>query len=259
MEYSFPSGAALITGAASGIGRAAAAAMSRSDLTVVGVDIATDPGDDTKRFEDVVEDGELLEGDVTDPEDVSRAVRRAEASGPIQAVVTCAGIGSRGGPGTVDRGDLRAAFAVHVEGTYEVVRRVLPGMRERGEGAIVTTSSIAAAQGWRKTTDYAPAKGGIEALTRQLAAEVSPDGVRVNAVSPGFVRTGMNADVWARDREADHEDRVDLSTAKERTLLPGVGEPQDVGRVIAFLASEEAGFITGQVLPVDGGWTVNAW
>jgi len=259
MQYSFPSGAAVVTGAASGIGRAAAAAFSEADLTVVGLDVATDPGDGQARFEDVVTDGVLLEGDVTDPSDVDRAVDRAEDAGPVQAVATCAGIGSTGGPDTVDREDLRTAFAVHVEGTYETIDRVLPGMRARGEGAIVTTSSIAASLGWRGTTDYAPAKGGVEAMTRQLAAEVSPDGVRVNAVSPGFVRTGMNADVWATDRAADHADRVDLSTARERTLLPRVGDPRDVGRVIAFLASEDAGFITGHVLPVDGGWTVNAW
>lgn len=261
MANDFRNTTAVVTGAASGIGRATAAELADRGAHVVGIDVDPEPADGRASFGERVGTGKLLEGDVADRAVVDEAVRTATAEGPgaPTVAVNCAGVGSSGRFEDVTIEDLRRAFRVHVEGTFNVCRAVLPGMYEAGGGAIVNTGSIAAHLGWPGTADYSPVKGAIGAMTRQLAAETSPEGVRVNAVSPGFVKTGMNADVWDPDEAQSFEDRVDVSVARERTLTPHLGEPEDVAAVNVFLASDGARFVTGQVLPVDGGWIVNAW
>lgn len=261
MEFDFQDEVALVTGGASGIGRATAATLAARGATVVSIDVERTPRDGRDRFGDLVDDGELVVGDVTDESVVDRAVDRAESlgNGHVTVAVNCAGVGSSGRLDQIDRENLRDAYEVHVEGTYNVCRAVVPEMADHGGGAVVNTSSVAAQVGWPATADYAPAKGAIESMTRQLATDFSPEGVRVNAVAPGFVRTGMNADVWSEDRDAKFDERVGEETARERTLLPYLGEPEDIASVVAFLASDHARFVTGQVLTADGGWTVSAW
>lgn len=261
MLNDFRNTTAVVTGAASGIGRATAAELSECGAYVVGIDVDSDPADGRRSFDECVETGRLVEGDVADRTVVTAAVRTATEEGPgaPTVAVNCAGVGSSGRFEDVTVEDLRRTYRVHVEGTFNVCRAVLSGMYEAGGGAIVNTGSIAAGLGWPGTADYTPAKGAIEAMTRQLAAEASPEGVRVNAVSPGFVKTGMNADVWDSEATSKFDDRVDVDVARERTLTPYLGEPSDVAAVNAFLASDAARFVTGQVIPVDGGWTVNAW
>lgn len=260
MEFDFQESTAVVTGAGSGIGRAASALLSNSGATVVGLDVESEPADGRAHFDEVVENGTLVVGDVSDESVVKRTVQTARERGEfINIAVNCAGIGSNGRLDQIDRDDLSRAYEVHVEGTYNICSEVIPEMAERGEGSVVNTSSIAAKIGWPATADYSPAKGAIESMTRQLAADFSPEGVRINAVAPGFVKTGMNADVWSGDETAKFDERVGLKTAQERTLLPYLGEPEDVAGVIGFLLSDAARFMTGQVVTVDGGWTIGAW
>lgn len=244
--------AALVTGAASGIGRAVAAELSDRGMYLVGLDVQREPNDDGLAFSDVA-DGELVVGDVTDPDEVQAAVTIARETGPLRVAVNSAGISSVGV--SIDEltpADWRRAFAVHVDGTYNVCRSVLPPMREQTAGSVVNISSQFGLRGYHNRPEYAAAKGAVANLTRQLAVDFSPHSVRVNAVAPGFIKTGMTADTWRSDGE-----RTSLDSIRKRTLLPRLGEPADVANLIGFLASDDAGFITGEVISVDGGWT--AW
>lgn len=253
MEGDLTGETAVVTGAASGIGRAISDTLSDRGAHVVGLDLRAEPRDEGESFADVVETGELVGGDVSDPDDVERALERAREYGDVSIAVNNAGIGSQGRIDEVTLDEWRRAFSVHVDGAYNVCSRVLPAMAERGEGAVVTTSSMWGLRGFPERADYAAAKGALVNLTRQLATDFSPEGVRINAVAPGFIKTERNASVWRDDAASDY----DREFAESRTLLPYLGEPEDVANVVGFLASDAARFVTGQTIVVDGGWT--AW
>jgi NAD(P)-dependent dehydrogenase (short-subunit alcohol dehydrogenase family) len=243
---------AVVTGAAQGIGRSTAAVLAENGVSVVGLDLHREPKDDSEPFDAVVDSGELVIGDVSDPDVVEELFERTQGYGEVSIVVNNAGVGGNGPIETVGIDAWRQTFKIHIEGTYQICRRALPGMVDANDGRIVNLSSVIGLIAYPDAADYAPAKGAIASLTRQLAADYSPEGVRVNAVAPGFVRTAMNADRW-RDDALEHGLPIDM--VRERTLTPHLGEPRDIGEVVAFLASNAARFITGQVIPVDGDWS----
>jgi NAD(P)-dependent dehydrogenase (short-subunit alcohol dehydrogenase family) len=253
MELDLTEETAIVTGAASGIGRSIAATLSDHGAFVVGLDLQSAPRDRGDTFDDLVDGGELVTGDVTDPADVEQAVALAADHGGTTIAVNNAGIGSQGRIDEVSLDEWRRSFSVHVEGAFQVCRRVLPEMADRGDGAVVTTSSMWGIRGFPGRADYAAAKGALVNLTRQLATDFSPDGVRVNAVAPGFIKTERNAALWREDAAEEY----DREFVESRTLLPRLGNPTDIANVVAFLASDAAGFMTGQTVVVDGGWT--AW
>lgn len=247
---------AVVTGAGAGIGRATAKLLSERGATVVGLDVDAEPHDGGDHFDDVVETGELVVGDVSEPEDVDRLFAACERYGEPDIVVNNAGIGSRGTIEDVDLEMWRRMYEIHVEGAYHVCRRAVPGMAERGDGRVVNITSVGALVPYQNAADYASAKGALIGLTRSLAGDYSQHGVRVNAVAPGIVRDGLSKDHWDGKSEEELGNESRLISAVDRTLLPYIGDYDDVAEAIAFLVSDASRFITAQVLPVDGGWSV---
>src|SRR6185312_4964464 len=233
---------AFITGGARGIGRATAQAFAAEGARVIVADVDADAAEATAR---ALGGGALGVGhDVADPQSVKSvvagALSRAER---IDVLVNNAGI-------TRDSSLLKtsdeawdAVIAVNLTGTFHMTREVAPHMVARGSGAIINASSIVGVYGNFVQPNYVATKAGVIGMTRVWARELGRKGVRVNAIAPGFIATDMTAKM--------PEDVLD--GMKRKTPLGRLGAPEDVAKAYVFLASDEASFINGQVLGVDGG------
>jgi 3-oxoacyl-[acyl-carrier protein] reductase len=228
------------TGAASGIGlaiadlaRTAGARVARLDRAFSGIGAAGEE--------------QLTVGlDVGDARAIAAAAAALDARGwAPDVLVNCAGIARDAMSWRLDDDAWDEVVAVDLGGPFRMARAVVPGMRARRSGAIVNIASINGLRGKAGQANYSAAKGGLIALTRTLARELGPSGVRVNVVAPGFIETPMTAGLPAEVR----------LRAVGETALGHAGRPQDVAAAALFLASPLAAHITGQVLVVDGGQT----
>lgn len=170
----------------------------------------------------------------------------AEQIGTIDTLVNNAAISVVDVFQCVSEEDCTALYRVNLFGTVDMTRAILPTMLQQHAGNIINITSVWGQTGASCEVDYSVTKGGIIAFTKALAKEVAPSGIRVNAVSPGVIDTEMNAHL-------SEEDRKELA---EETPLQRIGKPEEIADAVLFLASERAAFITGQILPVNGGFFI---
>lgn len=246
----------IVTGAGIGIGQAAAKAFAALGDHVVVTDILEKEGEQTVR--DILAAGGSAEFhlyDVRSTEAANQLVAHVEARfGKIDIIVANAGIAHRTPfeKLTDDKWDL--TMDVDLKGIFKLVRAAVPGMRARRSGSIVALSSImGVAYGWDEHVHYSAAKSGVVGLVRGLAVELAKDGIRVNGIAPGYIRTAQLLS------EENSLGPAGAEKAAEFIPMGRLGEPGDIADVIAFLASNGARYMTGQVLVVDGGLLVGRY
>lgn len=241
----FEGQSALVTGGARGIGAATAERLASEGAHVVVADF--DEAAAAETAERI--GGRAVRCDVTSPADVAAAVDAAAASGRLDVLVTCAGIIRDNLVHKMSLEDWEAVIATHLRGTFLAAQAAQAHMVEQKRGSMVLISSTSAL-GNRGQANYSAAKAGIQGLTKTLAIELGRFGIRVNCVAPGFIATAMTAQTAERIG-VPFEQFQEASAAQ--TPLGRVGQPEDVAGAIAFLSSDDAAFVTGQVIYVRGG------
>ncbi len=235
---------ALVTGAGRGIGFGIAEMLSAAGAFVVINDLdAPAATEAAARLQNAI----AAPGDVTRPEDADAIIAIASRRGRMDILVNNAGIGER--PGALDVQQLdhwRHVIDVNLQSAYVMSRAALPWLRASGAGAIVNIASVAGLTGFPASNAYGVSKAALVMLTQTLAGELARHRIRVNAVAPGVIDTPLLSTVTKGGK--------DMPALLARVPLARLGAPQEIGKAVAFLSSDAASYITGAVLPVDGGW-----
>jgi NAD(P)-dependent dehydrogenase (short-subunit alcohol dehydrogenase family) len=231
---------ALVTGATGGLGRAIAMRLARDGAAVIV------HGRNAERGEQVVAEitaaggqARFIEADLGTADGPRRL---AQATGPVDILVNNAGFSQWGPTGTFDMEAFDGMFASNVRAPFALVAALAPGMAQRGHGSIVNIGSMAGTVGLSQGAAYGATKAAIASMTRAWAAEYSADGVRVNTVAPG--------PIYTRPEARELFDTLGATTAMRRAA-----EPEEIAEAVAFIASPQAGYLTGATVPVDGGRT----
>ncbi|MFI2331983.1 SDR family NAD(P)-dependent oxidoreductase [Nocardia rhamnosiphila] len=229
---------AVVTGGASGIGLAIAQRLRSDGFHVAALDRNAAAADDS-----------AYRADVTDPDSIAEALGAVrEKLGPVTVLVNAAGVDGFKRFQNIDFAEWERVIEVNLHGVFHTIQAVLPDMIEAGWGRIVNISSSSAQSGQPFMSHYVSSKSAVNGLTKSLALELGPSGITVNAVPPGFIDTPM--------LRRSEERRLLGGTVEDhiqRTPVRRVGKPEDIAATCAFLISEEAGYITGQIIGVNGG------
>ncbi len=245
---------AVITGAATGIGRAAAILFGREGARVVFGDVNDAEAEQTLRLaREAGAELTYVRCDVRRPADVQTLVDTAvRAHGRLDVLFSNAGVNYYGKVHEIAEEDWNDCLSLNLAGHYRCMKFAIPRMLRQGGGSIVLTASIQGLVAFERFAPYAAAKGGIVQLTRQAALDYAPDNIRVNCICPGSIRTPMNPEMM--DPSLDGGVRLQRSSAM--VPMGRVGEPEEIAHAALFLASDEASYITGHVLSVDGGLAI---
>lgn len=248
----------IVTGASSGIGRGTAIRFGEEGANVVCASRSNDPHqgdyydtDETDPTETVIDketsgNGTFISTDVTNPDDCETLVEAAVTEyGGLDVLVNNAGVYVPRDSQETSIEDWQHQLAVDLDGAFYCAKFAASHLVDSA-GALVNIASVNATEGG-SGPGYAAANAGLVNLTRDLAVELGPESVNVNCISPGYVKTPMQ----------DYQDEESIEKSRKQTLLPRFGEPEDIAKVVTFLASDDASFVHGTDIYVDGGWAAH--
>ena len=243
---------ALVTGASRGLGKAIALRLARDGAAVCVNYVAR--GSDAEAVVEEIRSaggrGVAIRADIGEPGQARSLIERTAAElGPVSILVNNAGVAYRATIEDFDSAGMERMRRTNVDGLIRLTQAAVPSMKERRFGRVVNITSIAGhGTTLPGSTFYAATKAAVSLLTRRFAMELGAHGITVNAVAPGFILTDM-----VKDGRSEEEYARVVQKVSERAMVGRVGQPEDIARAVAFLVAPEAGFITAQVLTVDGG------
>ena len=241
---------ALITGAASGIGAATALRFAQEGAVVAGYDLNDKFEPDWEEAVRVAPGSSFAAGDVRDEDRIRAVVAEArQAFGGIDIVVNSAGVAGGGMVHMLEQEAWDHVMDINMKGTYLVNKHVVPAMMERGGGSVINVASVEGIEGFMGGSVYNASKGAVILLTKNMAIDYAASGIRVNAICPGFIDTPLLRATFAIEGAKVLEDQI-----RAAHQLGRFGQPVELANAALFLASDEASFVTGVALPVDGGY-----
>lgn len=244
---------ALVTGAGRGIGRGIAAEFAREGARVVIAEVDEATARDAQA--QLVAAGgtaRAIPCDVATEDDIRRLMTETEqAFGGLDVLVNNAAVGVYKSLTDATAEDFDRAVAVNLRGVFLCMKHATPLLRRSGSGSIINIASVHSVQNVGGTVPYAASKGGVAALTRAAAIDLAPDGIRVNAICPGWIDTPLIQGIF----DESEDPGATQAAVEKRQLLGRLGTPEEIGRAAVFLASDDSSYVTGSLLFVDSGMT----
>mgnify|MGYP000916993222 FL=1 len=242
-----------ISGGATGIGEVAALLFAQQGAIVTIFDRDIENGE--KCLQKVLDGGGrgiFISGNLIYPEEIEKAIDQSlKTYGGIDILINNAGVESPYSVHEMPIEEWDRVMAVNLRGMYLMAKAVIPIMKKSGGGAIVNTASISGLLGWPISAAYCVSKGGVIQLTKQMAVDYAQDNIRVNCIAPGTTLTPLIERIFQQESEPEKAKQQ----ISQMHPLGRFAQPEEIAQAILFLASEDASFITGAVLPVDGGYT----